>query len=427
MPAPVAHYVLLIIGLILGLIISLGVFRYWLKYYSSSANSNSSQSDISHSNTSQSDTSKPITGNSAGNPLTVTSFATTSFPTKKRKIGESNLDLGPVNSEGEQGMYTSDSALTHSLTKMKEVIEHSLNDLEGNFDTVNNETYRHQSLIEQLGKSTEKLKPIGERRNRDKPTIISTDKFMGEINSILTYYINLIISVSQQSADTIKKIDAMINQMDGIFDVVADVRAIADQTSLLALNAAIESARSGDGGRGFSFVAQEVSKLSKQSEEFSQDIRTEVDTAKNTVGQARDLVSNIAANDLAMAVNTKGKMDKLQGKLVALGELLATEIECSADEWVQNDQSGGVVSVNLAQNAITKRLVQRSRLVITEIKETLALLHEKLQVLLYKDILGEGDKLDLTRMLANLKSLERSKIHYKIIISGIEKGEISLF
>ena len=484
MPTSFAHFALLIFGLISGLLVGLVVFRFWLKYYSNkstlmikrtmsdteSANAvsigmNSAQTNYVNTMTAKEGSNvTPLFENKANglpefdiakNAQSNETLGHSNSPETKNIIklrdaisqktknlsnaeDASNKGDRPISNIDDSDVESSDVSRSdtessdaegsdadnigpkQNLEKMKELIEHSLTDLEGNFESIHNETHRQESLISQLGKSTEKLDPINDRRKPMAPANIAVDKFMGDVNHVLTYYINLIISVSQQSTDTIKKIDAMIVQMDGIFDMVADVRAIADQTSLLALNASIDAVKSGDAGRGFSFVAHEVIKLSKQSEEFSHDIRTEVDAAKETVSQARDLVSNIAENDLAMAVNTKAKTDKLQGKLVELCELLSSELASSELGSCPDEES-------IDHSDATKRLVDRSKLVISEIKETLALLQVKLQALSSKDILSDSDKLDLSQMLLSIESLRLAKIHHKITISGVETGEISLF
>jgi hypothetical protein len=80
----------------------------------------------------------------------------------------------------------------------------------------------------------------------------------------------------------------------------AETQAIAGRTNLLALNATIEAARSGEAGRGFSVVAQEVKALAGQARSSATSFRAGVlDRLAQGASIAEELVGEIEGARLA--------------------------------------------------------------------------------------------------------------------------------
>lgn len=84
----------------------------------------------------------------------------------------------------------------------------------------------------------------------------STNEISSALQNVLSANEVVIADVTKASSET--------HNTDAILKFI---KTVAEQTNLLGLNAAIEAARTGEAGRGFSVVAQEIRKLSVSSSE----------------------------------------------------------------------------------------------------------------------------------------------------------------
>lgn len=82
------------------------------------------------------------------------------------------------------------------------------------------------------------------------------------------------------------------------------IESIAFQTNIMALNANVEAAHAGDSGRGFAVVATEISNMSTQTKEATDNIS---DLIHNATTSLDDLVASVTEMSTALTSEALSK------------------------------------------------------------------------------------------------------------------------
>lgn len=184
---------------------------------------------------------------------------------------------------------------------------------------------------------------------------------------------NIYQTSSQQQAeanDEVAAITAKLNSkiagaqaVEQVKQLTSQIIAIAQQTNLLSLNAAIEAARSGEAGKGFSVVAQEIGQLASQSS----DVANKISTVSAQVIQAVTELSG-EAKHVGTFLNetvTNGYNQLLdiakdyQGQAETLGSLLKDFAQSSQGlDQMLDEIAQSTISVNTATEESAKGITQ---------------------------------------------------------------------
>ena len=149
-------------------------------------------------------------------------------------------------------------------------------------------------------------------------------------NSNIQTTINTIHELAESVKQAFSGLGNLRADATQIASVVNTIKGIADQTNLLALNAAIEAARAGEQGRGFAVVADEVRKLSSQTQEATVQVERIVGQLENTMtslfaiietsqGMALASVDQIASSGQALEAIT-GKVSTIREMNMAIAQ-----------------------------------------------------------------------------------------------------------
>ncbi|MCQ8105232.1 methyl-accepting chemotaxis protein [Methylomonas sp. SURF-2] len=307
------------------------------------------------------------------------------------------------------------------LQQLKSMVADAVSTMSGSFNSLHHLTAGQaaivKTLVHDLDSSTAKQQGT-----------MGFQQFAEETDSVLRFFIDHILQISKQSIEMVGVINDVGTNMAKVETLLVDVQKIADQTNLLALNAAIEAARAGEAGRGFAVVADEVRNLSKNSDKFSEEIKTVVNASKNNIQQAHTIIEMMASKDMNIALSSKDKIDSMMTSIASMNSKVSKSIaEVSAltgkVELSVNDAVRGLQFEDMCRQLIEflQTNTQHFQAVADEVAIGMGVF-KTTDSATWERQLDEGVK-----RLRSMREQWRSASSKAVSQSSVEEGDIELF
>jgi methyl-accepting chemotaxis protein len=189
----------------------------------------------------------------------------------------------------------------------------------------------------------------------------------------------VIHSLSAKLEASSQVVQELAEESQQVGNVLAVIRAIAEQTNLLALNAAIEAARAGEQGRGFAVVADEVRNLAMRTQQSTSEIATIVSglqartqSVVSLIGECRsqgERSVEAAAEASQQLANITRQMDQMMD--------MSTQIATAVEEQssVASEINRNAVVIRDIANEAMEQAEQNSR-ASQNVAEQASLLHQ---------------------------------------------------
>lgn len=307
------------------------------------------------------------------------------------------------------------------LLQVKDLIAEAIETINNSFTGLNNASQREGELVLSL------MANMGSEASDE----MSIQKFSEETREIMQYLIELIVSISERSQETVLKIDDMVSQFGAIFTLLEDVKTIADQTNLLALNAAIEAARAGDAGRGFAVVADEVRKLSLHSNQLNEQIRSKAEQARLTVDQVRLIVGNMATKDMREAVNSRAKVDNIMEGLVEMNQSISDRLGDVSGLIREIDHNVSDAIRSLQFEDITRQLVEQVQNHLDNLNSLAGTMNRSSSHMMEEPMTSAEDYRARMEVLRTKINEERARIEStrmrRVMAASMDSGDVDLF
>lgn len=301
------------------------------------------------------------------------------FDGKLKTISNGNLNVQ------KNTVLTNEFGVMHnSLDKTVEAISQILSIIKKECSKVENESGNLEAISEEMNlsvkQSSEAIQAVTNETTEQAQELIFINKTMESFGQALEEAATEIKKVDNETKDIINvsqdgnskilelakatdningsfssvniKISKLVEEINGISNMIDVINGVSEQTNLLALNAAIEASRAGEAGKGFAVVAEEIRKLSEQSKSSAESIANKLDI--------------INSEALKVTNTTDEASDKLKDQVKTIHvtmELFKTIVNSIGNIFPQiNNINTAVEKINTDKNDILNSIEKSSRL-----------------------------------------------------------------
>lgn len=146
-------------------------------------------------------------------------------------------------------------------------------------------------------------------------------KIAGVINAITAD----VQKSSENTYEVNKLIDELLLETEKMTSILAAINKLSNSTKILGLNASIESARAGEAGKGFSVVAQEIGRLSANTNQAAMEIAqmlTSIEAQLKTIGTKSQDTTDTFMQQAASLEEIAASMDDLNSNVKVIDDYM---------------------------------------------------------------------------------------------------------